>query len=277
MSEVSAFKQLYSDMFRHGGDGSIPKKTIKCYVKESFPHFLVTDGFFYVPCYFTKKAVDEFKSKFSNLNITDLRSRVIIISDWTLEMNKVNSANVFTSYGGLEVRLIVKSFKPVTQEKEQPTLTRHPVNLYRDDEMKILIQNYTHQCVASAVSGAKESMADISKFTAKANVNQGVVPFSSGNTFSSWTFKEGKTQTVDLNSIFKQEKGADALKKLQAGPASSGKAKVVGGAKKGAKGKGKTGSGVGAVVEKLAKYTPGDKRSAAKKSTARILTKAPTL
>ena len=107
MSEVSAFKQLYSDMFRNGGRGSIPKKTIKCYVKESFPHFLVTDGYFYVACYFTKRAVDEFHSKFSNLNITDLRSRVIVINDWTLEMNKVNSANVFTSYGGLEVRLIV--------------------------------------------------------------------------------------------------------------------------------------------------------------------------
>lgn len=279
MTEVSAFKQLYSDMFRNGGEGSIPKKTIKCYVKESFPHFLVTDGYFYVACYFTKKAVDEFHSKFSNLNITDLRSRVIIISDWTLEMNKVNSANVFTSYGGLEVRLIVKSFKPVTQEKDQPTLTRHPVNLYRDDEMKTLIQNYTHQCVQGAVGGVKESLADISKFQSKGAVSQGVVSFASGNTFNSWSFKEGKTQTVDLASIFKQEKGADALKKLQAGPASSSKAKVVGGAKRGAKAAKKAGgSNVGAIAEKLSKFTPGDKKSAAaKKSTARILTKAPTL
>ena len=278
MTEVSAFKQLYSDMFRHGGDSSIPKKTIKCYVKESFPHFLVTDGFFYVACYFTKKAVDEFHSKFSNLNITDLRSRVIIISDWTLEMNKVNSANVFTSYGGLEVRLIVKSFKPVTQEKEQPTLTRHPVNLFRDDEMKTLIQNYTHKCVASAVSGgAKESMLDISKFAAKSNVGQDIVSFQSGQNFNAWTFKEGKTATADMNSIFKQEKGADALKKIQAGPAATGKAKVIGGARKGAKGKGKVSGGVGATVEKLAKFTPGEKRSTAKKSTARILSKAPTM
>ena len=101
-------------MISTAGAADIPKKTIKCYVKESFPHFLVTDGFFYVACYFTKKAVDEFHSKFSNLNITDLRSRVVVISDWTLEMNKVNSTNVFTSYGGMEVKLIVKSFKPVT-------------------------------------------------------------------------------------------------------------------------------------------------------------------
>ena len=34
-------------------------------------------------------------------------------------------------------QLIVKSFKPV-QDKDQPTLTRHPVNLFRDDEIKTL-------------------------------------------------------------------------------------------------------------------------------------------
>ena len=204
MSEVSAFKQLYSDMIKNGGEGAIPKKTIKCYVKESFPHFLVTDGFFYVPCYFTKKAIDEFRSKFASVNITDLRSRVVIISDWTLEMNKVNSASNFTSYGGIEVKLIVKSFKPILEGKDQPTLTRHPVNLFRDDEMKTLIQNYIHSCINKSVTNA--GLADISKMTAKGGVNQGVHSFASGPTFSGFTFKEGKTATIDMNSIFKQEK-----------------------------------------------------------------------
>jgi len=277
MSDVSAFKQLYSDMIKNGGDSSIPKKTIKCYVKESFPHFLVTDGFFYVPCYFSKKAVDEFHSRFSNVNITDLRSRVITINDWGLEMNKVNSANVFTSYGGLEVKLIVKSFKPVNQAADTPTLTRHPVNLFRDDEIKMLIQNYTHSCVAKAVGhGAKDSCPDISKFSGKGNVSSGVVSFASGNTFNSFGFKEGKSQTSDMNSIFKQEKGADQLRKLQSGPSAGGKVAVKGGSKKAGKKGGKS-SGVGSMVEKLAKFTPGDKKSNAnKKSTTRILTKAPT-
>ena len=276
MSEVSAFKQLYSDMFKNAENPNIPKKTIKCYVKESFPHFLVTDGFFYVACYFTKKAIDEFHSKFSNMNITDLRSRVIIISEWTLEMNRVNSANVFTSYGGLEVRLIVKSFKPV-QDKDQPTLTRHPVNLFRDDEIKTLIQNYIHGCVTSSVKA--DACPDIAKMSNKGAVAAGIHSFASGDSFTGYTFKEGKTPVVDISSLFKQEKGADALKKLTSGPAASGKAKVVGGAKRAGKGKGKTsGAAVGAIVEKIAKFTPGDKGSkAAKKSTARILTKAPTL
>ena len=64
-SSSSAFKQLYSEMFNVGGDFNKVKdslkKPIKCYVKESFPHFLVSDGYFFVPAYFTKDAFNEFK------------------------------------------------------------------------------------------------------------------------------------------------------------------------------------------------------------------------
>ena len=117
MSESSAFKQLYSQMINTGGnlsavqnsfkDSTGKVKKIKCFVKEAFPHFLVTDNHFYVPCYFTKKAVDNFKSSHSGVNITDLKSKVVEIGDWSLEMNAVDSANVFTSYAGIEIRLIV--------------------------------------------------------------------------------------------------------------------------------------------------------------------------
>ena len=112
----SAFKQLYTEMFNQGGDfGKVSKdlkKPIKCYVKESFPHFLVSDGYFFVPVYFTKDAVSEYKQKFANVHITDLAEKVIVLNTWSLEMKKVNSAEVFTSYANLEVRLIVTSFKP---------------------------------------------------------------------------------------------------------------------------------------------------------------------
>lgn len=102
-------------MFNVGGDfnqvSKNLKKPIKCFVKESFPHFLVTDGYFFVPCYFLKEAVTEFRQKFPNVHITDLKEKVIILNDWSLEMKKVNSAEVFTSYANLEVRLLVHSFK----------------------------------------------------------------------------------------------------------------------------------------------------------------------
>lgn len=103
-------------MFRQGGDfskvGKDLKKPLKCYVKESFPHFMVTDGYFFVPAYFSKAAVSDFKSKHSNVAIVELHDKVIIINDWSLELTRVNSAENFTSYANLEAKLIVHSFKP---------------------------------------------------------------------------------------------------------------------------------------------------------------------
>jgi len=52
--------------------------------------------------------------------------------------------------------------------------------------------------------------------SAKDGVGKGVVSFAAGNSYNGWGFKDGKTPTVDINSIFKQEKGADALKRLHA-------------------------------------------------------------
>jgi len=86
-------------------------------------------------------------------------------------------------------------------------------------------------------------------------------------------------------SIFKQEKGAAALKKLQAQSQvlAGGRAKVVGGAKlkKGTKlnDKASKSGEVKRIAERISKFTPGGKSStAAKRSAQRILTgKTPTL
>jgi len=166
MPEVSAFKQLVTSMFANGGDFSKfssaqRSQAIKCYVKESFPYFLVSDNYHYVAVYFTKKAIDDFKSKNSNVNITDLKTRVITITDWSLEMVHVNSQDVFTSYGGLEVRLVAKSFK-LEKGSDKVILTRHPSNLYRDAEVKTTIQAFTHRAITASASAAKSSLPDIS-------------------------------------------------------------------------------------------------------------------
>lgn len=144
---LSSFKYLYSLVFNNNGDLSkIPDKVrktpIKCYVKESHPYFLVTDDYFYVPCYFTKKAVDSFKSS-SKANITDLRSKVITIKDWSLELARVKSEDVFTSYGGVELKLIVNDFA-ADSNSSSISLNRHPVNIYRDNEMKSTINQYIY-------------------------------------------------------------------------------------------------------------------------------------
>lgn len=150
MSQDSAFKLLYSEVFKNNGDvGKVLSKMhnqIKCYVKESYPYFLVADNYFYIPCYFTKKAVEQFASKTPNVNITDLRREVILIQDWSLELAQVDSASVFTSYAGVELRLIVKSFKVQPGNAgTKLSIIRYPVNIYRDSEIKNLISSFVNE------------------------------------------------------------------------------------------------------------------------------------
>ena len=65
----SAFKILFSEMINqaHGDWAKVNKdykKPLKCYVKEAYPYFLVTDGYFFIQAHFTREAVDEFRAKF---------------------------------------------------------------------------------------------------------------------------------------------------------------------------------------------------------------------
>jgi hypothetical protein len=282
--QQSAFKQLFTEMLNQGGDFSKVskdlKKPLKTYVKESYPFFLVTDGFFFVQAYFTKEAVADFKQKFGNVNIHELSDKVVVINTWSLEMRKVNSAENFTSYGNLEIRLIVHSFKPNLNEKLNPT--RYPINLFRDDEFKTQIQQFRHSAIQAALakSSKGDSLPDIAKVStaSKSKVEGGIVRASSGkgDDFSEFSFKEGNTAVLSIKDIFVQEKGSKAAGER---PAEAAAPKVKGGAK----GKGKAASKsvakaakrakkraesaeVKKTVEKVIKYTPSKSQSAKKET-----------
>ena len=100
----------------------------------------------------------------------------------------------------------------------------------------MLFQAYTHGCLANAVKkGVKgESLPDVSK---KGDVSDSVVSFAGGSKFTAWDFSSGSTATVDMVSIFKAEKGANALKALQSGQGASSKGVTVSSKVKASKGK----------------------------------------
>jgi Telomere-binding protein beta subunit (TEBP beta) len=59
--KISAFKTLIFEMLQKGGDFSkvreqIRNSQIKCWVKQTFPRFLISDGTFFTQAYFTKEA-----------------------------------------------------------------------------------------------------------------------------------------------------------------------------------------------------------------------------
>ncbi len=69
-----------------------------------------------------------------NINITDLQEGLISISKWECEFVLINSAEEYTSYGGIEMRLIVHEFK--VKLGEHINMSKYPANLYRDDDVK---------------------------------------------------------------------------------------------------------------------------------------------
>jgi len=242
---TSAFKKLFTDMIHAGGDESklskdMKKQMLKVFVKETHPYFLISDSYFFVPAYFTPAALNEFRDKFSNVNILDLKEKVILITSWNLELKRVNSDDVFTSYGNLEVRLIINSFKPQLQDALHPT--RYPTNLYRDDEFKTTIQAFRHKQLQAAASKHSVNMAPL--FSSKANVSQGIVSHAGDE----WHFKEGTTRIASLGSAAKKSGASASAAKVKGGAA----------AKRGAKAAGKkaTTKAGSKTLEKVLKYTP---------------------
>jgi hypothetical protein len=193
---MSAFKKLFTDMINADGDASklnkdLSKQMLKVFVKESTPYFLVSDSFFYIPAYFTQAALDEYKKKFASVELKDLNEKVILISHWSIELKRVDSSAVFTSYAGIEVRLIIHSFKPLLTDAIHPK--RWPSNLYRDDEFKTTIQYFRHRSIQKALADHK---SEDQPLNGKGdNIVSGI---------DDWHFKEGPTKVVTINGTTKK-------------------------------------------------------------------------
>jgi len=259
---ASAFKTLFTDMIKSGGDAKSLnqadlKRQLKLYVKEASPHFLVSDSQFFVPAYFTPEAAVNFNSKFASVSVDSLAGKVILVNKWDLELRRVDSNQVWTSYAGLEVRLIVKEFKPMMND--QGAVPRHPTNLYRDDEFKTTIQQYRFAEAAKAGAGMNMPAAPINGN--KGSVAQNVFSAASDN----WNFKSGHSKTVSLRKAVSPKKAS-----------TPSAAKATGGAKTAKKSVGKVSSKAGAAIAKfhnskakksVSKNTPG-KKSGGKNSKA---------
>lgn len=250
---MSAFKKLFTDMINADGDANklnkdLSKQMLKVFVKETSPYFLVSDSFFYVPAYFTQAALDEYKKKFANVELTDLNEKVILISNWSLELKRVDSNAVFTSYAGVEVRLVIHSFKPQLTEALHPT--RWPTNLYRDDEFKTTIQHFRHRSIQSSLAGHKSEEQPLH------GKGENIVAGK-----DDWHFKEGATKVVALGGAAKKAPAASAAApKVKGGASGKRAAKAAGKSAKKSTTKAAT---TAKTVEKVLKFTPSKKTASA--------------
>jgi len=172
-----------------------------------------------------------------------LNEKVVLISNWSLELRRVDSNAVFTSYNGLEVRLIVHSFKPNLSEQVHPK--RWPSNLYRDSEFKGTIQAFRHRCVQAA---ADKVAANDTPLSCR-NIADSVVAGK-----DDWNFKDGNTAVISIGG------GRKAV-------AAGGVARVKAGAKGKAKADAKAVVKKGNVASKVANFAASKKPVAKGKSS----------
>jgi len=94
------------------------KKSIRCAVREVSPQLLLTDGQYTLSGYITKEAFALYcKNEANTVKVTELRDYMITIDSWTLELTRVSENDSFTSYAGLEMRLIINKFSKYSETR----------------------------------------------------------------------------------------------------------------------------------------------------------------
>jgi hypothetical protein len=143
----SAFKTLLVRFLEANADMlKLPSKyhcPIKCSVKESSPNFLLTDGVFFISGYFTPEALQKHEAT-GGIPVANLQGFLIDLNKWSLELIVDQNNKTFTSYAGLELRLIIHDFKVVSSTK-MLLENKNPINLFRDDQSRAYIQNFLYQ------------------------------------------------------------------------------------------------------------------------------------
>lgn len=119
------------------------RSPIKCFVKESKPNFLITDGIYFLTGHFNKAALDQHKKDKPKHPLENLRGFLINIEKWHLELALVDSTKSFTSYANLELKLVIEKFT-LASETQQELENKHPTNLFRDDDCRTYIHNFLY-------------------------------------------------------------------------------------------------------------------------------------
>jgi hypothetical protein len=216
---------------------NMPKRfrgALRCSVKETNPNFLVTDGSYFISAYFTPESYKQFRKENASLRVTDLQDIMVQINQWTIELEYDPQNTCFTSYTGLEMKMIIHQMD--LKKDFRVELKKYPTNLYRDDKMKTAINNFlarqqlsilrskcidhraskinqlaqANSCFASCITnGASENKtADSSVLSLEVS--------ASGPTFEKYAFmSKEKTKLFPVKDIIKEEQGKKGLLAMQ--------------------------------------------------------------
>lgn len=205
----SSFKTILVKFLEANGDmEQMPKKfraALKCFVLQSKPNFLITDGNFFLTGHFTKQALENYKKSKPKFQLEDLRGFLININKWRVELAQVDSSKCFTSYANLEMRLMIEDFV-VASETQQELENKNPANLFRDYECRAYLSAFMYLQQQTALKAKSIDWDSTQSVTLDGAATE--------QTFKDYAFDKKKGATVK-KSAAKQVK-APSVQKLEA-------------------------------------------------------------
>ena len=93
---------------------TLPRKVaeIKPYlcIVEILPSIVVSDGYSTIEAIFTKESINEFRRSHGAMSFSKLRDRIILVNQWSLQVDAVDSMRYFHSCHNMTVRLVIEQF-----------------------------------------------------------------------------------------------------------------------------------------------------------------------
>ena len=92
------------------------RKNMRLIIIEMIPTVLVSDGHNFIEAIITKEAINDLRKYHSHVKFSNLRDKIIQVNKWSLQVDCVDSRQVFNSYQNLTIRLVIEQFKPQMHE-----------------------------------------------------------------------------------------------------------------------------------------------------------------
>jgi len=139
------------------------RKNMRLIIIEMIPSVLVSDGHNFIEAIFTKESINDLRKYHSHVKFSNLRDKIIQVNKWSLQVDCVDSRQVFNSYQNLTIKLVIEQFKPQMHEILNQRLTHGATSIFRNNEIQTLIRNYRHwfaqtMIYKNAVSAEMSSM-----------------------------------------------------------------------------------------------------------------------
>lgn len=160
------FKSAAIALLENDNDWSkVPASVKGPFSAQSFidnPQFIVNDETHFIGAYMTKKAFDAYRKEFK-VKISESKHEYFIVESWKMELVKVDSEEVFTSYADREVRLVIEKLKH--DPKSNLTANTFVENLHRDNDLKLQVARMNLEEVREATE--MPDLGDLSRVEGK--------------------------------------------------------------------------------------------------------------